>query len=84
MSGKKDGKVLEPTAGNGMLVFAVPANQVHVNELDETRLDNLREQGLHKLPSRMRLSRSREVNNMMLLLPTYRSASVMKWSMTER
>lgn len=45
MSGKKGGKVLEPTAGNGMLVFAVPANQVHVNELDETRLDNLREQG---------------------------------------
>ena len=45
MSDKKDGKVLEPTAGNGMLVFAVPANQVHVNELDETRLDNLREQG---------------------------------------
>jgi hypothetical protein len=45
MSGKKDGKVLEPTAGNGMLVFAVPANQVHANELDETRLGNLREQG---------------------------------------
>ena len=45
MSGKKDGKVLEPTAGNGMLVFAVPANQVHANELDETRLENLREQG---------------------------------------
>ena len=45
MSGKQDGKVLEPTAGNGMLVFAVPANQVHANELDETRLNNLREQG---------------------------------------
>lgn len=45
MSGKKDGKVLEPTAGNGMLVFSVPAQQVHANELDETRLDNLREQG---------------------------------------
>jgi hypothetical protein len=45
MSSKKDGKVLEPTAGNGMLVFAVPANQVYVNELDKTRLDNLREQG---------------------------------------
>lgn len=45
MNGKKDGKVLEPTAGNGMLVFAVPANQVHANELDETRLENLREQG---------------------------------------
>lgn len=49
MSGKKDGKVLEPTAGNGMLVFAVPANQIHVNELDETRLDNLREQGFARV-----------------------------------
>ena len=45
MSGKENGKVLEPTAGNGMLVFAVPAHQVHANELDETRLANLREQG---------------------------------------
>lgn len=45
MSGKQGGKVLEPTAGNGMLVFAVPANQVHANELDETRVNNLREQG---------------------------------------
>lgn len=43
--GQPDAKVLEPTAGNGMLVFAVPSNQVHVNELDETRLSNLREQG---------------------------------------
>ena len=45
MSGKEGGKVLEPTAGNGMLVFAVPAGQVHANELDETRLANLKEQG---------------------------------------
>lgn len=45
MLGKKDGKVLEPTAGNGMLVFSIPPKQVHVNELDETRLANLREQG---------------------------------------
>ena len=45
MTGKKDGKVLEPTAGNGMLVFAIPAGQVHANELDGTRLANLREQG---------------------------------------
>lgn len=45
MSGKKEGKVLEPTAGNGMLVFAIPAGQVHANELDGTRLANLREQG---------------------------------------
>ena len=45
MHGKDGGRVLEPTAGNGMLVFAVPAKQVHANELDETRLANLREQG---------------------------------------
>lgn len=45
MHGKKDGKVLEPTAGNGMLVFSIPPKQVHVNELDDTRLANLREQG---------------------------------------
>ena len=45
MHGKDGGKVLEPTAGNGMLVFGVPAKQVHANELDETRLANLREQG---------------------------------------
>lgn len=49
MSKKTDGKVLEPTAGNGMLVFAVPAHQVHANELDETRLNNLREQGFAKI-----------------------------------
>ena len=38
-------KILEPTAGNGMLVFAVPAKSVIANELDETRLANLKEQG---------------------------------------
>ena len=36
--------VFEPTAGNGMLVFAIPSSQVHVNEIDENRLDNLRGQ----------------------------------------
>ena len=45
MANKSGGKVLEPTAGNGMLVFTVPVEQVHANELDETRLANLREQG---------------------------------------
>lgn len=45
MANKADGKVLEPTTGNGMLVFTVPVEQVRANELDETRLDNLREQG---------------------------------------
>lgn len=38
-------KVLEPTAGNGMMVIALPADTVFVNELDQTRLDNLRRQG---------------------------------------
>ena len=45
MADKADGSVLEPTAGNGMLVFTIPVGQVHVNELDKTRLDSLREQG---------------------------------------
>lgn len=36
--------VLEPTAGNGMMVFAIPESTIHANELDETRLDNLRAQ----------------------------------------
>ena len=43
------GRVLEPTAGNGMLVFTVPFNQAHVNEIDETRLSNLREQGFTEI-----------------------------------
>lgn len=37
-----DDTVLEPTAGNGMLVFAVPTAQLHVNELDDVRYENLR------------------------------------------
>ena len=45
MAKNAGGRVLEPTAGNGMLVFTVPVSQVHANELDETRLDNLRDQG---------------------------------------
>ena len=49
MMGKENGKILEPTAGNGMLVFNVPAKQVHVNELDETRLGNLEEQGFDRV-----------------------------------
>ena len=49
MHGKRGGKVLEPTAGNGMLVFAVPASQVHANELDETRLANLRGQSFARV-----------------------------------
>ena len=43
MFGWKMGKtVLEPTAGNGMMVFAIPGKFVTANEIDATRLDNLR------------------------------------------
>lgn len=45
--GMKD--VLEPTAGNGMMVFAVPELFVHANELDPTRLDNLKAQKFKKV-----------------------------------
>jgi hypothetical protein len=45
----KDGKtvesVLEPSAGNGALTIAFPANTVHVNDIDERRLENLRTLG---------------------------------------
>lgn len=43
--------VLEPTAGNGMLVFGIPADRIHANELDENRLANLREQGFKEVTS---------------------------------
>lgn len=49
MANNEGGSVLEPTAGNGMLVFTLPVEQVHANELDETRLENLREQGFSKV-----------------------------------
>ncbi|MGM9733414.1 MAG: LPD38 domain-containing protein [Prevotella sp.] len=41
----------EPTAGNGMLVFGIPSNRVHVNEIDENRLENLRGQGFKQVTS---------------------------------
>lgn len=45
----KDGKtvesVLEPSAGNGAQTIAFPANTVHVNDIDERRLENLRTLG---------------------------------------
>lgn len=45
----KDGKtvesVLEPSAGNGALTIVFPANTVHVNDIDERRLENLRTLG---------------------------------------
>lgn len=41
----------EPTAGNGMLVFGIDAKRVHVNEIDENRLENLRGQGFKEVTS---------------------------------
>lgn len=41
---KKDGLAFEPSAGNGLLTIALPYEQTYVNELDTTRLDNLRYQ----------------------------------------
>ena len=42
---------LEPTAGNGMLVFGIDAKRVHVNEIDENRLENLQGQGFKEVTS---------------------------------
>lgn len=36
---------LEPSAGNGLLTVFLPVAQVTVNEIDKSRLDNLRRQG---------------------------------------
>lgn len=35
---------LEPSAGNGLLTIALPYQQTYVNELDDVRLSNLKEQ----------------------------------------
>jgi len=37
--------VLEPSAGNGMMVFNVPSHKITVNEKDPVRLSTLRKQG---------------------------------------
>ena len=44
-----DEMILEPTAGNGLLVYAVPSAKIHVNELDEVRYENLRLGGYREL-----------------------------------
>ena len=41
--------VLEPSAGNGMMVFNVDEEIVIANEIDEVRLDNLRDQGFKEV-----------------------------------
>jgi len=42
---------LEPSAGNGLLTIALPYSQTHVNELDDVRLGNLKEQPFLKVSS---------------------------------
>jgi len=42
-------KFFEPSAGNGLLTIALPYNQTTVNELDDVRLENLKEQPFAKV-----------------------------------
>ncbi|MCU4165723.1 hypothetical protein [Carboxylicivirga caseinilyticus] len=44
-------KYLEPSAGNGLLTIALPYHYTHVNELDDVRLANLKEQPFAKVSS---------------------------------
>lgn len=48
-SGKEVGSVLEPSAGNGALTITFPAGIVHVNDIDERRIENLRTLGYGKV-----------------------------------
>jgi hypothetical protein len=44
LSNRRSASYLEPSAGNGLLTVALPANQIYVNEIDEFRSKNLAEQ----------------------------------------
>jgi len=46
-----DSLYLEPSAGNGLLTIALPYHQTYVNELDDVRLSNLKEQPFAKVSS---------------------------------
>lgn len=48
-SGKTIESVLEPSAGNGALTITFPSPIVHVNDIDERRLENLRTLGYGKV-----------------------------------
>lgn len=48
-SGKTIESVLEPSAGNGALTITFPSAIVHVNDIDERRLENLRTLGYGKV-----------------------------------
>ena len=46
---KNEPKYFEPSAGNGLLTIALPYSQTYVNELDDIRLENLKEQPFAKI-----------------------------------
>jgi len=46
-----DSLYLEPSAGNGLLTIALTYHQTYVNELDDVRLSNLKEQPFAKVSS---------------------------------
>lgn len=48
---RDDSVYLEPSAGNGLLTIALPYQQTYVNELDDIRLNNLKEQPFAKISS---------------------------------
>lgn len=47
-----NGKILEPSAGNGLLTIAFPPQQVCVNELDEIRVANLKNLGFSSVTNK--------------------------------
>ena len=46
---RNEPKYFEPSAGNGLLTIALPYSQTYVNELDDVRLENLKEQPFAKI-----------------------------------
>ncbi|RCW28776.1 hypothetical protein [Marinilabilia salmonicolor] len=50
-SNRREALYLEPSAGNGLLTIALPYQQTYVNELDDVRLSNLKEQPFAKVSS---------------------------------
>ena len=51
-AGRPVESVLEPSAGNGALTITFPSEIVHVNDIDERRLDNLRTLGYKDVTNR--------------------------------
>ncbi|MGB3463954.1 MAG: N-6 DNA methylase, partial [Cyclobacteriaceae bacterium] len=49
---KKADHIFEPSAGNGLLLIGADPKKVHANEIDKTRLENLRYQNFHTVTHR--------------------------------